>query len=958
MDEKPFPAWSWPVEQCLKEYSVKLEKGLSLYEVEKRRERYGWNELRKEKGKPSWQLILEQFDDVLVKILLVSAFISFVLAYLQGTESNHSGFEVYVEPLVIILILILNAVVGVWQESNAEKALKALKELQCEHAKVLRDGYFVQDLPARELVPGDIVELRVGDKVPADMRIAALKTSTLRIEQSSLTGESMPVIKTTSPVPIDDCELQAKECMLFSGTTVVNGSCLCVVTSIGMNTEIGMIQRQIHEASLEEHDTPLKKKLDEFGERLTFAIGLVCLVVWAINYRNFITWDAPNASIWDFRFSFEKCTYYFKIAVALAVAAIPEGLPAVITTCLALGTRKMAHKNAIVRKLPCVETLGCTTVICSDKTGTLTTNQMSVNEFFTLGGSAITFQVFHVEGSTFNPKDGGISKWTYGKMEANMQILAQICAICNDAGVYCKNYLFRATGLPTEAALKVLVEKMGIPDTKARNRFYDSKFVAEHSVGHNTVKLGCCEWWIKRSKRIASLEFDRIRKSMSVIVREPTGANRLLVKDPPRPEVYKAIEDCRGAGIKVLVITGDNKSTAEAICQEIGLFPRLQTVKWRSFTGKEFSSLHISQKVEILSKTGGLVFSRAEPRHKQDIVRLLQDMGEVVAMTGDGINDAPALKLADIGISMGITGTEVAKEASDMILADDNFSTIVAAVAEGRAIYNNMKSFIRYMISSNVGEVISIFLTAALGIPECLIPVQLLWVNLVTDGPPATALGFNPADVDIMQKSPRKSDDALISSWILIRYMVIGSYVGLATVGIFILWYTQPSFIGIDLTSDGHTLVSLAELRSWSECHTWADFSPDPFLAGNRVISFSDPCEYFTAGKIKAATLSLSVLVAIEMFNSLNALSEENSLVRMPPWRNPWLLVAMGVSLSLHAFILYVPFLSSVFGVVALSLKEWILVLVVSFPVVLIDEVLKFVGRRLWAVDRHKHKPE
>ncbi|KAK8942649.1 Calcium-transporting ATPase, endoplasmic reticulum-type [Platanthera zijinensis] len=1050
MDEKPFPAWSWSVEQCLKEYNVKLEKGLNLYEVEKRREIYGWNELRKEKGKPNWQLIMEQFDDVLVKILLIAAFISFVLAYLQGAESGNSSFEVYVEPLVIVSILILNAVVGVWQESNAEKALEALKEMQCEHAKVLRDGYLVPDLPSRELVPGDIVELRVGDKVPADMRVASLKTSTLRVEQSSLTGESMPVIKSTSPVLIDDCELQAKDCMVFSGTTVVNGSCMCIVSSIGMNTEIGMIQTQIHEASMEERETPLKKKLDEFGERLTSAIGLICLVVWVINYKNFITWDSSNASVWDFRFSFEKCTYYFKIAVALAVAAIPEGLPAVITTCLALGTRKMAQKNAIVRKLPSVETLGCTTVICSDKTGTLTTNQMSVNEFFTLGENSTDPRVFHVEGSTYNPKDGCIGKWSHEKMEQNMQILAQICAICNDAGVYCKDYLFRATGLPTEAALKVLVEKMGTPDTKVRNRLNDSKFTVGHSIGQNTVRLGCCEWWTKRSKRIATLEFDRVRKSMSVIVRELSGINRLLVKgavecvlersthahlsdgsivpldensrnslllrvhemsskglrclgfaykddlgefsdyflenhpahkklldptnyyeiesnlifvgvvglrDPPRVEVYKAIEDCRGAGIKVMVITGDNKSTAEAICQEIGLFPQLQSLKWRSFTGKEFMSFHMSRKIEILSNPRALVFSRAEPRHKLEIVRLLQEMGEVVAMTGDGVNDAPALKLADIGISMGITGTEVAKEASGMILADDNFSTIVAAVAEGRAIYNNMKSFIRYMISSNVGEVISIFLTAALGIPECLMPVQLLWVNLVTDGPPATALGFNPADVDIMEKPPRKCDDALISSWVFFRYMVIGSYVGLATVGIFIIWYTQPSFLGIDLISDGHTLVSLAELRSWSQCRTWTDFSPDPFLAGNHVISFSDPCDYFTVGKIKAMTLSLSVLVAIEMFNSLNALSEENSLLRMPPWRNPWLLAAMVVSLGLHALVLYAPFLATVFGVVPLNLKEWFLVILISFPVVLIDEALKFFGRRLRSAD-HKHKPE
>ncbi|XP_029123082.1 calcium-transporting ATPase, endoplasmic reticulum-type isoform X2 [Elaeis guineensis] len=864
MEEKPFPAWSWSVEQCLKEYNVKLEKGLSSYEVEKRRERSGWNELRKENGKPLWFLVLEQFDDMLVKILLVAAFISFALAYLQGSESGHAGFEVYVEPAVIVLILVLNAIVGVWQETSAEKALEALKEMQSESAKVRRDGCYVPNLPARELVPGDIVELGIGDKVPADMRIAALKTSTLRVEQSSLTGESMPVIKGTNPVFLDDCELQAKECMVFSGTTIVNGSCVCIVTGIGMNTEIGKIQTQIHEASLEEQDTPLKKKLDEFGGRLTSAIGMICLVVWAINYRNFITWDDPNASWWNFRFSFEKCTYYFKIAVALAVAAIPEGLPAVITTCLALGTRKMAQKNAIVRKLPSVETLGCTTVICSDKTGTLTTNQMSVNEFFTLGDKTTTFRLFHVEGTTYNPRDGGITGWISHNMDASLQVLAEICAICNDAGIYCNDYLFRATGMPTEAALKVLVEKMGAPDPKARSKIRNTQLAADYSIDRTAVKLGCCDWWIRRSRRIATLELDRVRKSMSVIVREPTGNNRLLVKgavesilersssvqladgsvalldelsrqlilsrvhemsskglrclgfafkddlgefsdyyadthpahrklldpanyseiesnlifvgvvglrDPPRDEVKKAIEDCRGAGIRVMVITGDNKSTAEAVCQEIGLFPRMTSIRGKSFTGKEFMALPVSQQIEILSKPGGVVFSRAEPRHKQEIVRLLKEMGEIVAMTGDGVNDAPALKLADIGIAMGITGTEVAKEAADMVLADDNFSTIVSAIAEGRAIYNNMKSFIRYMISSNVGEVMSIFLTAALGIPECLIPVQLLWVNLVTDGPPATALGFNPADVDIMQKPPRKTNDALINSWVLFRYL-------------------------------------------------------------------------------------------------------------------------------------------------------------------------------------------
>ncbi|KAI8027417.1 Calcium-transporting ATPase, endoplasmic reticulum-type [Camellia lanceoleosa] len=1040
MNEKPFSAWSWCVEQCLKEYKVKLDKGLSTYEVERRRERYGWNELQKEKGKPLWRLVLEQFDDMLVKILLVAAFISFILAYLHGNETGESVFEAYVEPFVIVLILVLNAIVGVWQETNAEKALEALREMQCESAKVLRDGYLVPDLPARELVPGDIVELRVGDKVPADMRVATLKTSTLRVEQSSLTGEAMPVLKGTNPIFMDDCELQAKENMVFAGTTVVNGSCICVVTSTGMTTEVGKIQMQIHEASLEETDTPLKKKLDEFGNRLTTAIGLVCLIVWVINYKYFLTWDLVNGWPTNFRFSFEKCTYYFKIAVALAVAAIPEGLPAVITTCLALGTRKMAQKNAIVRKLPSVETLGCTTVICSDKTGTLTTNQMSVMEFFTLGGKTTSSRIFRVEGTTYDPKDGAIVDWNCYNMDANLQAMAEICALCNDAGIFCNGHLFRATGLPTEAALKVLVEKMGVPDNKARNKIRDTQLAANYLIDSNTVKLGCCEWWTKRSKRLATLEFDRIRKSMSVIVWEPTGRNRLLVKgavesllersshiqladgslvpidercrqllllrhlemsskglrclgmaykddlgefsdyhndthpahkklldpasyssvesdlvfvgvvglrDPPRDEVHKAIDDCRGAGIKVMVITGDNKLTAEAVCKEVRLFCESDDLRGRSFTGKEFMALSSSEQIEILSKPGGKVFSRAEPRHKQEIVRMLKEMGEIVAMTGDGVNDAPALKLADIGIAMGITGTEVAKEASDVVLADDNFNTIVSAVAEGRSIYNNMKAFIRYMISSNVGEVISIFLTAALGIPECMIPVQLLWVNLVTDGPPATALGFNPADIDIMRKPPRKSDDALINSWILFRYMVIGSYVGIATVGIFILWYTQASVLGINLVSDGHSLVEFSQLRNWGECSSWSNFTVTPFtVGGGRVITFSNPCDYFTIGKVKAMTLSLSVLVAIEMFNSLNALSEDNSLVTMPPWRNPWLLVAMSVSFGLHCLILYVPFLADVFGIVPLTLNEWFLVVLVSAPVILIDELLKFVGRR------------
>nr|XP_043637050.1 calcium-transporting ATPase 4, endoplasmic reticulum-type-like [Erigeron canadensis] len=1015
-----YAAWAKDVRECEEKYQVNRQHGLSDNEVKKRLQIYGKNELEKHEGQSIMQLVLDQFNDTLVRILLSAALISFVLAWYDGDASGKMEITDFVEPLVIFLILIVNAMVGIWQENNAEKALEALKEIQSEQASVIRNGRKVSSLPAKELVPGDIVELRVGDKIPADMRVLQLISSTLRVEQGSLTGESEAVGKTTKPVA-EDCDIQGKKCIVFAGTTVVNGNCICLVTSTGMNTEIGKVHSQIHEASQNEEDTPLKKKLNEFGEVLTMLIGCICGLVWVINLKYFLDWEYADGWPQNFKFSFEKCTYYFKIAVALAVAAIPEGLPAVITTCLALGTRKMAQNNALVRKLPSVETLGCTTVICSDKTGTLTTNQMAVTKLVAMGQGVNTIRSFIVEGTTYNPSDGKIQDWPAGKMDDNLQTIAKIASLANDAGIEQSEKGHVAIGMPTEAALKVLVEKMGLP------------------AGLSSISSkGCSEAWNTLESRIATLEFDRDRKSMGVIVSSTCGKKSLLVKgavenllerssfvqlldgstveidqkkevildtlnemsrdalrvlgfaykeepeqfktyngneddpahsllldpanypsiesnltfagmvglrDPPRKEVRQAIEDCRAAGIQVMVITGDNKNTAEAICREIGVFIPGEDISSKSITGKEFMELrdpkgHLRQK-------GGLLFSRAEPKHKQEIVRLLKDVGEVVAMTGDGVNDAPALKLADIGIAMGIAGTEVAKEASDMVLADDNFSTIVAAVGEGRSIYNNMKAFIRYMISSNIGEVACIFLTAALGIPEGLIPVQLLWVNLVTDGPPATALGFNPPDKYIMKKPPRRSDDSLINAWILFRYLVIGFYVGIATVGIFIIWFTRDSFIGIDLSGDGHSLITYSQLSHWDQCSSWQNFTVSPFTAGNHIFNFdSNPCDYFRTGKVKAMTLSLSVLVAIEMFNSLNALSEDESLLTMPPWVNPWLLLAMSVSFGLHFLILYVPFLAQIFGIVPLSLNEWLLVLAVAFPVILIDEMLKFVGRR------------
>jgi Ca2+-transporting ATPase len=555
------------------------------------------------------------------------------------------------------------------------------------------------------------------------------------------------------------------------------------------------IQADIAAAKEEEEDTPLKKKLDEFGDTLTKCISAICVLVWLTNYKSFVHWDyvgdsyVPDLS--TLTFSLTKCTYYFKIAVALAVAAIPEGLPAVITTCLALGTRKMAKKNAIVRKLASVETLGCTTVICSDKTGTLTTNQMSAMRVVTLNGSmpktVADLRPLEVQGTTYSPEEGAIVGLR--GLDASLATLASVCALCNESRIEYRadKAAYVCVGEPTEGALKVLVEKLGAP-TDADN----NSIATARGRDRAAAAEGACDAYCARERKVALLEFDRSRKSMSVLVAPAAGsANRLLVKgasecvlercthailadgtrlaltkaakeallrtagdmadsalrvlsfavkdgaalgelasytgeshpahallqnperyeeiesgltfvgmaglrDPPRPEVRGAMDQCRMAGIRVIVITGDNKLTAEAICREIGVFDDDEDLKGKSLTGREFATLSPERQVEMLcSGRGGRVFSRAEPRHKQDIVRLLKDQGEIVAMTGDGVNDAPALKLANIGIAMGISGTEVAKEASDMVLADDNFSTIVAAVEEGRAIYMNMKAFIR-----------------------------------------------------------------------------------------------------------------------------------------------------------------------------------------------------------------------------------------------------------------------
>uniref|UniRef100_A0A8C8CVU6 Calcium-transporting ATPase n=1 Tax=Oncorhynchus tshawytscha TaxID=74940 RepID=A0A8C8CVU6_ONCTS len=999
------------VEEVLGYFCVNESTGLSCEQLRKSKERWGPNELPAEEGKSLWELILEQFEDLLVRILLLAACISFTLAWFEEGEGTITAF---VEPFVILLILIANAIVGVWQERNAENAIEALKEYEPEMGKVYRqDRKSVQRVRAKDLVPGDIVEVAVGDKVPADIRLTSIRSTTLRVDQSILTGESVSVIKHTDPVPDPRAVNQDKKNMLFSGTNIAAGRAIGVVVATGVQTEIGKIRDEM--AATDPERTPLQQKLDQFGEQLSKVITVICVAVWGINVGHFN--DPVHGGSW-----LRGAVYYFKIAVALAVAAIPEGLPAVITTCLALGTRRMARKNAIVRSLPSVETLGCTSVICSDKTGTLTTNQI----VYFLTRCALS--EFSVTGSTYAPEGEVYKDETVVKCSQyeGLVEMASICALCNDSSLdYNESKgVYEKVGEATETALCCLVEKMNVFDTDLRGLSAVERATA------------CCSVIKQLMRKELTLEFSRDRKSMSVfcspnkLSRSASGA-KMFVKgapesvlercrwirvnggarvpmtpagreqlqgtvrewatgrdtlrclamatrdsppeirslnlensatfadyesdltfvgcvgmlDPPRKEVLGAVRMCRQAGIRVIMITGDNKGTAMSICRRVGIITEEEEEAGRDdpfsggLTGREFDELppHLQRQA---CRTGRC-FARVEPTHKSRIVEYLQSLDDITAMTGDGVNDAPALKKAEIGIAMG-SGTAVAKSASEMILADDNFSTIVAAVEEGRAIYNNMKQFIRYLISSNIGEVVCIFMTAALGMPEALIPVQLLWVNLVTDGFPATALGFNPPDLDIMSRPPRSPKEPLISRWLFCRYLIVGCYVGAATVGAAAWWFMAAH--------DGPKL-SFYQLSHYLQCgEGHGEF------AGVQCSVFESPYPM---------TMALSVLVTIEMCNALNSLSENQSLLKMPPWSNPWLVGAICLSMALHFLILYVDplpvsmcvceciwhnFVNNnkilvVFQIRPLSWPQWVVVLKMSLPVIFMDEALKFLAR-------------
>ncbi|WP_201713744.1 cation-translocating P-type ATPase [Rossellomorea arthrocnemi] len=828
------------IEQSL---NTNYQNGLSTDDVVNRRKQFGYNQLEEAEKQSALLLFFSQFKDFMVLVLLAATLISGLLGE-------------YIDAIAIIAIVFINGFLGFFQERKAERSLQALKELSAPQVSVLRDGKWVK-IVSKEVIIGDIIRFASGDRIGADVRL--IETNNLEIEESALTGESVPVTKSTKPLNGENMSLGDLENMAFMGTMVTRGNGIGVVTSIGMKTAMGQIADMIQKA--ETMTTPLQRRLEELGKILiTVALVLTALVVGigVIQGHDMYT--------------------MFLAGVSLAVAAIPEGLPAIVTVALSLGVQRMIKKKAIVRKLPAVETLGCASVICSDKTGTLTQNKMTVTHLWSGGRTwTVTGTGYEPDGQFYN----GEQRVTPHSENALQQLLT-FGMLCNHAELVTREKSFFVDGDPTEGALLVAGLKAGLSREGLQKKFtivkefpFDSTrkmmsiIVVDQNGKHFSVTKGAPDVLVGKSESI--LWEGKLHPKSREITEKVEGAigemssNALRniaiaykpikdravetlmeadieegvtfiglqgMIDPPRPEVKQAVKECRGAGIKTVMITGDHVLTAKAIARQLGILRN----KDRVMDGKELNQMEVHELEEIVDDVS--VFARVSPEHKLKIVKALQNRGHVVAMTGDGVNDAPAIKSSDIGVAMGITGTDVSKESSSLVLLDDNFATIKSAIQEGRNIYENIRKFIRYLLASNVGEILVMLFAMILALPLPLVPIQILWVNLVTDGLPAMALGLDKPEDDVMKRKPRHPKEGVFARGLGWKVVSRGFLIGGATLLAFMLSYkAHPDHLAYAQTVAFATLV-MAQLIHVFDCRSEVSvFSRNPF--GNMYLVFA-----------------------------------------------------------------------------------------------------------------------
>ena len=888
------------IEEVEKELETNIEQGLSNKKVLEKQQKYGLNELQTKKKKSLLQRFISQFKDFSIIILIIAAIVSGIVGVAEG--------EGITDTIVIMVVVIVNAIIGVSQESKAEKSLEALQKLTDHASKVVRDGS-VKVIPAKELVPGDIVVLDTGDYIPADLRI--VEAVNLKAQEASLTGESVPVEKQVEKLDSEEVELGDRTNMLFSSSLVTYGRGKGIVVETGMQTEVGKIAGMIN--NVEEQETPLQAKLNKLGKTLGIVAIVVCIIIFSIGILQG-----------------KEVLAMFMTAVSLAVAAIPEGLVAVSTIVLAIGVQKMVKKHAIVKKLPSVETLGSATVICSDKTGTLTQNKMTVQKIF-------------INGKTEDLKD-------IKELVENEEIKKLIYAnmLCNDTKVGENGEL---TGDPTETALIDMAMNLGIDtNTEKLPRIDEIPFDSDRKLMTTVNKVegkyivytkGGVDELLEKSKNyllnnevkddlenytkiIKSHNEDMAKQALRVLAcgykeidhkpsaeemedieKDLTFIGMVGMIDPPREEAKLAVEKCKTAGIKTVMITGDHKITATAIAKGLGILENEE----EALTGSELEKMSDEELEKNVRKYS--VYARVSPEHKVRIVNAWQKNGEIVAMTGDGVNDSPALKKADIGCAMGVVGTDVAKEAADVILTDDNFATIVSAVEEGRRIYDNILKVIQFLLSSNIGEIIVLFLATLLtplfgrwfGITdvtsiEILLPIHILWINLITDSLPALALAFDPAQEGIMKRKPMKPKEGVFTKGNTWRIVYQGVMIGLITLSAFM--------VGLATTKEPIGNLSLDQSK----------------VEVGQTMAF--------------ATLALSELVHV-----FNIRDNKKSIFKTKVFNNGKLILAVAVSAALMLVVLAIPQLREIFNVPILPTENIVELLLLIFSPLLIVEIFK-----------------